>query len=234
MNTSAVSDTHHHTKMPVKQVLVRLLPWLLSVTMVVIFTFAMLLLQVAKKKEDTTVTLRKIDVALPPPPSPPPPLEMQKPQINTPTPTMDLIGMGEGPAMKYSTKPELGMENLERIKPPTFDPESLDIQKTLSVNFPLIDVEKLDNIPRAVSSDSPSFPSALVRRGITEVPTKVELIIDQKGKAYIKRIVDPVYPEMVDPIRRWVKGVRFTIPTKNGKPVQAVYPYTLHFVYRMN
>lgn len=218
--------------LPTRLMLIRLLPWMISVLLVTLFTLIILLLQSAGEKPNDTVTLRKIDVALPPPPPPPPPLELQKPRNNVETPTINLVGMGDGPVMKYSAKPEIGMENLEKIDPPKFDPESLDIQKTLSVNFPLIDVEKLDNIPRAVSSDSPKYPSSLINKGIRQVYAKVELIIDPKGKAYIKRIVDPVYPEMVEPIRHWVKGVRFTIPTKNGKPVQAMYPYTLHFVYR--
>lgn len=232
MNATTPFTATNTKILPPRQFFIRLLPWLISVILVVLFTLAMLLLQVAGEKPADQVTVRKIDVALPPPPPPPPPLELQKPQSNTPAPTMDFIGMGDGPAMNYSVKPELGMENLEKIKPPKFDPESLDIQKTLSFSFPLIEVEKLDNIPRAVSSNSAKFPSSLINKGIKNVDTKVELIIDQKGKAYIKRIVDSVYPEMVEPIRHWVKGVRFTIPTKNGKPVQAVYPYTLRFVYR--
>ena len=220
------------SRLPLPAIVLRLLPWGMSILLVVLFTLAMLMLQSVGEKPADTVTVRKIDVALPPPPPPPPPLELQKPRPDVETQTMNIIGMGDGPTMKYSVKPEIGTENLKKIDPPKFDPESLDIQKTLSVNFPLVDVEKLDNIPRAVASDSPKYPNSLINKGIRQVYAKVELIIDPKGKAYIKRIVDPVYPEMVEPIRHWVKGVRFTIPTKNGKPVQAMYPYTLHFVYR--
>ena len=220
------------SRLPLPAIVLRLLPWGMSILLVVLFTLAMLMLQSVGEKPADTVTVRKIDVALPPPPPPPPPLELQKPRTDVETQTMNIIGMGDGPTMKYSVKPEIGTENLKKIDPPKFDPESLDIQKTLSVNFPLVDVEKLDNIPRAVASDSPKYPNSLINKGIRQVYAKVELIIDPKGKAYIKRIVDPVYPEMVEPIRHWVKGVRFTIPTKNGKPVQAMYPYTLHFVYR--
>jgi hypothetical protein len=55
----------------------------------------------------------------------------------------------------------------------------------------------------------------------------------KKEKRTLKKIVDPVYPEMMSVIRDWVAGVQFTIPTKNGQPVQAVYLYTIKFIVRV-
>jgi hypothetical protein len=36
----------------------------------------------------------------------------------------------------------------------------------------------------------------------------------------------------VDVIRKAINDSRFTIPTKNGRPVQAIYLYTLVFINR--
>lgn len=193
----------------------------------------MLILQNTDFKKEESVTVRSIETALPPPPPPPPPIELEQPVTDTATPTIDLIGAGAGPNLKYSAKPELGLSNLEKIEKPEFDKKSLNLRRALEVDFPLIEVKKLDNIPRAVSDGKIVFPRSLVQRGIKHVPTKVELIIDKNGRAYVKKIVDPVYPEMIEPIRTWVSGVKFTVPTKNGRPVQAVYLYTLNFRYRI-
>ncbi len=103
--------------------------------------------------------------------------------------------------------------------------------KTISVDFALVEVKSLDELPKIISSRYIQPPWSIIKRGITRIPTVVEIVIDQKGIAHIKKIVDPVYPEMVETIRTWIKNVRFSIPKKNGKPVQALYLYTINFNY---
>ena len=179
------------------------------------------------------VTVRKIDVALPPPPPPPPPLQLEAKASDNDSPSIDLLGIGQGPSLRYSDTPSMSVPSLEKVEKPDFDVDSLDLRKTLSVDFPVIDVKNLDKIPRLLSKSAIKFPRSLVERGIRQVTTKVELIIDQNGKPYIKKIVDPVYPEMIDTIRETIKNARFTVPTKNGLPVQADYLYKLTFVYRV-
>jgi periplasmic protein TonB len=207
---------------------------LLSAILVLTFTGAALLLQNQSEPPADTMTVRRVDtvIALPPPPSPP---EESKPMRDVKTLSINAQSLGgeSGTKVKFSIKPTFGIQQFEKIEQPKIATKPLDISELQSVDFPLIKVENLDSIPRAVSSGSNRFPNSLVRRGIREVYTKVEIIIDPTGKAFVKKIVDPVYPEMIDPIRRWVKDVQFTVPTKNGKPVQAIYLYTLHFVYKL-
>lgn len=209
------------------------LPWLASMVAVGVLAFTMLFLQNAPRFEKDELTVRKMDVALPSPPPPPPPVELKRAQADSPAPTINLVSAGGGADMRYSDKPELSTLKLETVVQPEFDVNSLDLQGTLSLDFPVVEVKELDAVPRAVSSGSIKYPSALVKRNIKRVSTQVELIIDQRGKAYIKKIVDPVYPEMIDPIREWVAKVQFSIPTKDGRPIQAIYLYTLNFVYRI-
>ncbi|WP_045860257.1 hypothetical protein [Teredinibacter purpureus] len=208
-----------------------LLAWVISVGAVMGLFFVMLLLQTGDFTQEETVTVRKVDVALPPPPPPPPPL--LPPQDNTPMPSIDLMGSSTGPQMQFSDKPELSVSNMQTVERPTMDLDPLDLRQTLSFEIPTLAVENLDSVPKATSYKRVIYPRSLVNRGIKRVDTKVEIIIDQKGKAYVKKIVDPVYPEMMSVIRDWVAGVQFTIPTKNGQPVQAVYLYTIKFIVRV-
>jgi hypothetical protein len=145
--------------------------------------------------------------------------------------SIDLMGMGAGPAIDYSKKPKVAKLKLAKVKLPKFDINSIDLGKTISVDFALIEVKSLDQLPKIISSQYVQIPHSLIKRGIKRVSTAVEIVIDQKGKAHIKKIVDAVFPEMVPIIRKWVKKVRFSIPKKNGKPVQALYHYNIHFNY---
>ncbi len=181
--------------------------------------------------ESETVTLREVDIALPPPPEPPPPVEMQVEESSAP-PSIDLPGRGAGPDMTFSDNPKLSMARVQQIHKPDNDVGKLDLTRSLSVNFPLLDVKELDQIPRLVSTNRISFPQELRRKGVSRVETKVEIIIDQSGQAFVKKIVDPVYPEMTDVIRKAINDSKFTIPKKDGKAVQAIYLYTLVFINR--
>lgn len=208
------------------------LPLLSAMVLIALLSVLMLSTQGNLDPQDDTVTVRKIDLALPLPPPPPPPIEIQREQSESSSPNINLIGMGNGPALNYSDTPTLSMTHIEKVEKPEFDLASLDLRKTLELDFPVVDVKNLDEVPRAISYKTSAYPRQLSARGIKKIPTKVLIIIDEQGKAYVKKIVDPVYPEMIEVIRAWVKSARFTLPTKNGQPVQAVYLYTLLFNYR--
>ena len=209
------------------------LNWLLAIILALSLVGVLLLLQKALLQPTDEVIVRKVDIALPPPPAPPPPIKMQQPQLSSTTPSINVIGLGGGPSMNFASVPSLGLSNLEKVEQPKFDLNSLSIRQAMSVNFPLLEVKDLDKRPRLVSSQYAQFPPSLIKKGVKSVHTKVKIIIDDSGNVYVIKITDPVYPEMIDVIRNWIKNARFTIPTKNGLPVQAVYDYNLIFEYRI-
>lgn len=182
--------------------------------------------------DEGAITLREVDIVIPPPPQPPPPIEVQTSDTFAP-PSVNLLGAGAGPAMQFSSNPRLSISNVQQITKPVYDFGRLDLSATLAVDFPLLEVKELDQIPRLVSTNRISFPQELRRKGIKRVETKVEIIIDQSGQAFVKRIIDPVYPEMMEVIRKAINDSRFTIPKKDGKPVQAIYLYTLVFINKV-
>jgi hypothetical protein len=210
--------------------LLKALPWLFSVLIVLALVIAMVYLQNNDFEQEETVTIRQVEVALPLPP-PPPPVEMEQTETESNTPSIDLTSMGSGPTIDYAKKPKIAKIKVAKVQLPKFDVSSLDLTKTISVDFALVEVKSLDELPKIISSRYIQPPWSIIKRGITRIPTVVEIVIDQKGIAHIKKIVDPVYPEMVKTIRTWIKNVRFSIPKKNGKPVQALYLYTINFNY---
>ncbi len=212
------------------RVLLKVLPWIFSVLIVLALLMAMVYLQSNDFEQEETVTVRKVDVALPLPP-PPPPVEMEQIESESNAASIDLMGLGGGPTLDYSKKPKVAKLNLAKVKLPKYDINSIDLGKTIAVDFALIEVKSLDQVPKIISSRYVQPPWSIIKRGINRISTDVEIIIDQKGRAHIKKIVDAVYPEMIPTIRTWIENVRFSIPKKNGKPVQALYLYTIHFNY---
>lgn len=223
-----------HLSAPVKKksLLVRVLPWMSSVLLTCALLMLILMVKIPSDRQADTLTVRNVDVAAPPPPEPPPPIVQQQQASSSPNPSMDLLGTGGGAPMTYSANPSLSLDNLVRVEKPEFDSDKFDLSSNLSVDFPMVEVKELDSVPRLLSNNRIAFPRQMRERGIDRVTTKVEIIIDQQGKAYVKKIIDPVYPEMVDVIRKAINDSRFTIPTKNGRPVQAIYLYTLVFINR--
>jgi hypothetical protein len=207
------------------------LPWLLALILTACLVLAMLLFKTNDLKPEDTVTIRTIDVALPLPPPPPPPMEVEQTKSESNAASIDLLGMGEGPKIKYSDTPKLEKPKKSKLKLPKFDMSSLNLGQAISVDFPILEVKSLDQIPQVISSKFFPPPKSIIRKGIKRIPTEVEIIIDQQGKPYIRKIIDPIYPEMIDTIRKWVKHARFTVPKKNGQPVQAVYLYGINFNY---
>jgi len=209
--------------------LLKIMPWMFSLLLVISLVIAMVYLQKTEFEQEETVMVRSVDIALPLPPPPPPPVEMEQMESESNSPSIDLLGMGSGPTLDYAQRPKIAKFKLPTVKLPKFDVNSMDLSKTIAVDFTLIEVQSLDQVPKVISSRYVQPPWSILKKGIERIPTTVELIIDEKGKAHIKKIVDPVYPEMVETIRTWVKYVRFSIPKKNGKPVQALYLYGLNF-----
>lgn len=215
------------------QSVIKTIPWILSLLLVALMTWLMLKLESVVEKQEDQVEIRQLEAFVPPPPPPPPPIKMETPDVSPSAPSINLLGGGEGPAMKYDDNPKLSFGRLEKIIKPEFNLNDLDIRKDLTLDLPLFEVKELDGVPKLVSSNHISFPPELSRRGIDRVETKVEIIIDQTGRAYVKKIVDPIYPEMIAVIRKAINNSKFTIPLKNGQPVQAVYLYSLNFSLRI-
>ncbi|NTS76677.1 hypothetical protein HR060_07325 [Catenovulum sp. SM1970] len=213
-----------------RNIMVSTLPWLISSGLVAGLSLGIILLQKKPEAPEEKVTIRKVDVALPvPPPPPPPQVEEQQESSDASEASIDLVGLGGGPTLNYSKTPKMDTPQVEDIKLPEFKMDALAIQESMQLNMPLFEVKTLDQVPKVVSQQYFPPPRKIKKKGIRRVETSVELIIDLQGKPYVKRIINPVYPEMIEVIRKWVASARFTIPKKDGQPVQAIYLYGINF-----
>ncbi|TMO67801.1 hypothetical protein [Pseudoalteromonas aurantia] len=208
-----------------------ILPWVLSALLVLLLIYSLFLIKQTPTPPEKDIVIRKVDVAMPIPP-PPPPKMQTKSSKQSPSPvSIDLVSLGGGPALNYSDKPTMAMPKVERLEKPDFAMDSLKIQQRMTFDMPLMAVENLDKIPQVVSQEYFPPPQSIRKQGLKRVSTLVELIINTQGKPFIKKIVDPVHPDMVSAIRRWVEKAKFTIPKKDGRAVQAIYLYGIHFNY---
>lgn len=217
--------------MPVRMIL----PWVCSLVVVFALISAIFALETVSKPPQDTLDVRPVEVAQLPPPEPPPTQQQQTETQNTaaPGPSIDFLGAGQGPAIAFAQNPKLALKRMQTIEKPKIDKGRLDLAGQINVNFPLHTVEELDAVPQLISNNHVTFPRRMRENGIDKVATQVEIIIDSQGKAYVKKIVDPVYPEMIEVIRKAINDSRFTIPKKNGRPTQAVYLYKLTFINRI-
>lgn len=204
-------------------------PWLFSViTVVGLLAFLLFVKQPITAKEKTVV-INQVDVALPIPPPPPPP--QQQVQSQSSTASINVIGSGNGPKLSFNEKPSMQFTKQEAPQLKAFEMNAQVIKQRMEIDMPLFAVEALDSIPKVISQKYFPIPLAIRKQGIKRVATEVELVIDVNGKPFIKKIIDPIYPEMVEVIRQWVSNARFEIPKKDGKAVQAIYLYGINFNY---
>lgn len=206
-------------------------PWLLSAMMVAGLVFSLHLLKQQPEAPKAELITRKIDVALPTPPPPPPPVKTTSSSSEPSQTALNLASLGDGPSINYADKPTMTLPKVESLELPNFAIDAKVIQERLALDMPLLAVEKLDRVPQVVRQKYFPPPKSVRQKGEKRIKTQVELIIDQSGKPYIKRIVDPVYPEMEEVIRAWVSHALFSKPKKDGKAVQAIYFYSINFNY---
>lgn len=227
---AVLTHTDTTTDTTLKMTANTVLPWLISASMVTLLVILLHYLKQTPKQPEQVLSVRKIDVALPAPPPPPPPqLKTSATSSEVAQTSLNIAGLGAGPKVNYADKPRMTLAKVKSLDVPTFTIDANIIKQRLALDMPLMAVEKLDSVPKVIKQKFFPIPKSVRKKGITRVSTEVELIIDQSGKPFVKRITDSVYPEMEEVIRNWVNQARFSIPKKDGRPVQAIYLYGIHF-----
>ncbi len=160
------------------------------------------------------VVVREITLASPPPPPPTPPVVQQ--QVTNTALVLDVPGSGVAIELSHSDitlaikAPELAEINLENKQ-----------WQSLEVNWDAFSLNDLDDVPTLLTALRVNFPKSLTRQGIHRVLVKVEVLIDEQGRASLINIVENPYVELAGEIRRLVRESRFTAPKKNDQVVRA-------------
>ncbi|AOT07985.1 hypothetical protein [Pseudoalteromonas luteoviolacea] len=177
------------------------------------------------------VKIAQLDVTMFIPPPPPPPQITTTSDTSHDTSTLNVLDLTGTVKVNYGIKNNMAMPNITDISMPKFSLKRFELRDFYTSKIPMLEVEKLDKVPKVVSQRYVRPPKSVRKYGEKRIKTTVELIIDQSGKPFIKKIIDPAFPEMIETIKTWVKYARFEVPKKEGKAVQAVYLYDINFNY---
>lgn len=86
---------------------------------------------------------------------------------------------------------------------------------------------ELDSLPRLVNRPSAPFPASLARQGVTQGRVVLEVNIDPRGRVSIRRVISSTHPDLVQMARTTAARARFSSPTKDGRPVTAIFHWPL-------
>ncbi|MEM1297162.1 MAG: energy transducer TonB [Verrucomicrobiota bacterium] len=216
---------------------------LLLTGMLVVFLVAIRQLGSARIPEETIRVVELApEMALPAPPPPPPDLidEPPPPPQRMQLPQLDLQMDMDAPALKATLDvPDLTMETamfeLEVDPPPVAPPVPQTQEARPAVGAPrpapvartTFDVGELDSKPRLRNAPSTAYPRELLQQGIREGRVIIEVEIDTNGNTSVRRVISSNHPRFSE-IARGVAGrARFTTPTKNGRPVKAIFRWPI-------
>lgn len=161
-----------------------------------------------------TIEVREVAIAVPPPPPPPPPTVQQN-VVETP---VNLQIQGSGPVLQM-----VEVEPNIEISPPEIPDIVTETTQwqSLEVNWDAFDLNQLDSLPSLLTALRVNFPRSLSRQGIDEVLVRLDVVIDEEGRATLVEIVENPYPELRSEIERLVRNSRFTAPQKENENVRA-------------
>ena len=185
---------------------------LLSLSLLATALLVMWLSQALRSAAPEQLTIREIALASPPPPPPPP---AQQQQVESPL-TLQVDGNGAVlPNIEVTPSISIDRPELPTVK------TSQQQWQPLEINWEAFDLSQLDGLPSLLTALRVNFPKSLSRRGINRVLIKLDVLIDESGRATLINIVSNPYPELEGEIRNLVKNSRFTAPTREAQAVRA-------------
>ena len=182
------------------------------------------------------------EVALPPPP----PLEIQStpppppPPPSLPRLEIEIENISQPLVATLDPQIDLTMKNVE------FELESIPIDQpdVLAVKTPInripspkilpkpvirgpVSIGDFDSRPRLLNRPSTRYPSALLRRGIRSGNVVLEVTISTNGRVKVRNVLSSTHPELTKMATSFASRARFSIPKKDGKPVEAIYRWSM-------
>ncbi|MBO62684.1 MAG: hypothetical protein CMG33_04070 [Candidatus Marinimicrobia bacterium] len=92
-----------------------------------------------------------------------------------------------------------------------------------------VSVGDLDSRPRLLNRPSTRYPTALLRRGVRSGTVILEVGISMSGRVNVRKVISSSHPELTKMATSFASRARFSVPRKDGEPVNAIYrwPMTL-------
>ncbi|HIG85282.1 MAG TPA: hypothetical protein EYG40_11210 [Verrucomicrobia bacterium] len=222
----------------------RLVGGLFLVILLISFLIMMRLLDAKRIPDRTIRTMETVPEMAPPPP---PPLEIQEetpPPPPPPLPKLELQIESVAPPLiaTLDSKIDLTMRtaDFELESNPELIPSPLPIKTPkpakpapAPISRPkvqgLVSVGDLDSRPRLMNRPSTRYPSALLRRGVRSGTVILEVGISMNGRVKVRKVLSSSHPELTKMATSFASRARFSVPRKDGQPVNAIYrwPMTL-------
>ena len=93
----------------------------------------------------------------------------------------------------------------------------------------LVDVE--DPVQNVVIPPN-LFPESLIEAGVYQGRVNVVILVDERGRATVKRVLAATHPELVDPVVGSINRAVYTVPIRNGKPTKVLITRAVNFKAR--
>ena len=208
------------------------------------FMILMRLLDAKRLPEKTIRTMETIDeLALPPPPieiqstapPPPPPPSLPRLEIEVENISQPIVATLE-PQIDLTMKNiEFELDSVAINQPDLLAVKTSENSQLPIKNIPrptvsgIVSIGDLDSRPRLLNRPSTRYPSALLRRGIRSGNVVLEVVISRTGRVKVRNVLSSSHPELTKMASSFASRARFSIPKKDGQPVEAMYrwPMTL-------
>jgi len=168
-----------------------------------------------------------------PPPPPPPPLPKLELQIESVAPPLvatldsDIVLTMRTADFELESNPKVIPSPLavKAPKPVKLSPAPITRPKVQG----LVSVGDLDSRPRLLNRPSTRYPTALLRRGVRSGTVILEVGISMSGRVNVRKVISSSHPELTKMATSFASRARFSVPRKDGEPVNAIYrwPMTL-------
>ncbi len=196
---------------------------LASLTLLLFVLGAVFLGDLLSQKFEPEVEIREINQVYTPPPPPPP--SITKP-LNEIQPTLNLDSSGDGPSINIQLKTK---KIIDILPPPMINHDVAQLDVSLEIDWKAFGLRDLDSVPVNIVKGRPPFPKSLIRKGINKAKVKLDVFIDEAGTVSLIKIKEMPYPVLENMIKKLIRTSRFSIPTKNGKPVKARFIWPVEF-----
>ncbi len=196
---------------------------LLTISMMLIALALLFMNEWLSKKVDPEVAVREVHlVSLPPqPPLPAQPREAPQQKI-----TLSLEG--DGPIMDISLI-KIVQPKMQLTPPPIAMQMNVDFSDTLNIDWQAFGLDELDSIPRLLTRAKTAYPKALVKQGVLQTTVKLDVYIDETGRAKLLGVHGQHQKVLTFAISELIKRARFSPPTKDGNQVAARFVWPVEF-----
>ena len=217
-----------------------------AVFLVILLISFLLMMRLLDAKRIPDRTIRTMETVSEMAPPPPPPLEVQEetppPPPPPPLPKLELQIESVAPPLVATLDSNIDLT----MRTADFELESNPkvIPLPLAVKAPkpakpspapitrpkvqgLVSVGDLDSRPRLLNRPSTRYPTALLRRGVRSGTVILEVGISMRGRVNVRKVISSSHPELTKMATSFASRARFSVPRKDGQPVNAIYRWPM-------